>query len=179
MPFYLPGSRHDNEPEDPSPAGLTSGRFTEQQILLIAELTQWWSNRRAIEDATEPLTTFFGGVDLRGTAQTSGTTPATITWNDDAHPPAVNGRGRAYHVHALGIPSPLTGTVYSLTAICHAYYSSGWIGTYTTIARAPAATTSTEILIAIDGGSGLPILKIIGVASTTINWTADAYIVEL
>jgi hypothetical protein len=175
---HLPGSRRNRElePGDPSAAGLSSGRFTEQQLALLHELTQWWANRRAVEDSPTPLATLIGGVDLRGTATTTGTAAATITFAQ----PLLSSSGAAFLVLALGIPDPpVVGEVYSIAALCHFYDppSSGWLSRYTTLGRAPSGTTSTEIRAGVDGG-GDPILQIVGVSGLTIDWQVEALRLE-
>lgn len=180
MNYYIPGSRRNRieEPQDPEPAGLTSGRFTEMQIILLTELANWWSIRRGTDDSDDPITTLIGGVDNRGTARTTGTTPASITFDFTIYPAAQAGNGRSFFVQAFGIPDPDTvGEVYSIVAICHFYYDgSSWLSRYNTIGRAPSGTTSTEIRTAV---SGLPEMLVIGVTGITIDWTVNSYMIEL
>ncbi len=117
-----------------------------------------------------------GGVDLRGTAHSVGLTPATVAFG---RPLAPSG-GAALLVLALGVPDPATvGEVYSLTALCHFYDAAGtWLARETTLGRAPAATTSTEVRAVIDGSSGLPAVQIVGVSGLTIDWTVEALRLE-
>lgn len=179
----IPGSRRDrsNEPADPTAAGLSSGRFTEGQLIMLAELTEWWSYRRSQDDSSEPLQSLIGGVDIKGTARTIGLTPNTATFPLTIAP-KTNAAGSSYLVHAIGIPDPpVVGEVYSLVGLCHFYYitGTGFLSRYTTIARAPSSTTSTEIQAVVDGGSGDGQIKIIGVSSITIDWSIDLFRLQL
>ncbi len=179
----IPGSKRDrsNEPLDPTAAGLSSGRFTEAQLIMLAELTEWWSYRRSQDDSSEPLQSLIGGIDIKGTARTIGLTTSAATFSKDIAP-KTNNAGSSYFVHALGIPDPpVVGEVYSLLGICHFYYitGTGFLSRYTTIARAPSSTTSTEISAAIDGGTGDGQIKLTGVSSITIDWTIDLFRLEL
>lgn len=177
----IPGSRRDriNEPDDPTAAGLTSGRFTEAQLIMMTELIEWWTWRRAQNDANSPIHSLIGGVDLKGTATTTGLTGATVTLNQTLSP-KTNGAGSSYIVHAYGIPNPANvGEVYTILAICHFYYiSNAFLSRYTTISRAPSSDTSTEIRASING-SGDPILSVIGIASITIDWHLDILQLQL
>lgn len=182
--IYLPGSRRNQneEPQDPSPAGLTSGRFTESQLFLLAEMMEWWTHRRSQEDSFTPLASLIGGVDLKATVTTTGLTPSTVTFDESFPPPTSDMRGRSYIVQAYGIPDPATvSEVYSLFGIAHAFYTTagGWLSRYTTLGRAPSGTTSTEVRTAIDAGTGLPVLLIIGVSALTIVWTINLIILEV
>lgn len=171
----IPGSRRDpiNEPDDPTTAGLSSGRFTEAQLIMMTELIEWWAYRRTQNDADSPINSLIGGIDLKGTATTIGLTPATVTLNQTLSP-KTNSTGSSYIVHAYGIPNPANvGEVYSIVALCHFYYiSDAFLSRYTQIARSPSSDTSTEIRAAVNV-SGDPILSVVGIASITIDWHLD------
>lgn len=175
----IPGSKRDRntEPDDPTAAGLSSGRFTEAQLAMMNELIAWWSYRRGQNDAADPLTSLIGGVDVKGTARSIGLTPAAADFD---RPLAPSG-GAALWIMAYGIPDPPTvGEVYSLTALCHFYDAAGtWLARETITSRTPAATTSTEARAVLDGSTGLPAIQIVGVAGLTIDWTVEAMRVEL
>lgn len=183
--IYLPGSRRNRneEPPDPTSAGLSSGRFTEVQLLLLAEIAEWWSYRRAQNDSSTPLASFFGGLDMKGTARTTGTTPATATLDGITRiSPNTVGAGSTYLVQALGVPDPpVVGEVYSLLAIAHVYCTAAdtYLAKETQIARTPAATTSTEIRVVVDGGTDEPNFQVVGVSGITIDWTLNVYRLEL
>lgn len=171
----LPGSERDEA--GAGATGGAGGRFSPDEWGALAQVAAWWRNRLAAAEASDPLESLIGGVDLRGTTRTVGLTPATVAF---ARPLAPSG-GAALLVVALGVPDPPTvGEVYSLTALCHFYDAapSGWLARETTIGRAPAATTSTEARAVLDGSTGLPAVQIVGVAGLTIDWTVEALRLE-
>lgn len=178
----IPGSKRDrsNEPSDPTAAGLSSGRFTEAQLIMLTELVEWWSYRRSQDDSSTPMASLIGGVDLKGTARTVNLTADTATFNQPITTPT-QAAGSSYIVQAFGIPDPpVVGEVYSILGICHFYYTGGtYLARYTQIARAPSSTTSTEIRAGIDGGSGAAIIQIVGVSTLTIDWTLNVIRLEL
>lgn len=180
FPHQLPGSIPDDD-FDSLTLKTSYGRFTDLQLRMIAELVTWWANRRVVDDSNEPLMTLIGGVDFRGTARTTGTTPAVATLNRPPTPDPAPGVGRSYFVQALGIPDPdSAGEVYSLTGLCHFYYDgSSWLTRYTTTGRAPAATTDTELRTALELGTGTPQILIVGVTGLTIDWTLNISMIEL
>lgn len=177
----IPGSKRDrgNEPDDPTAAGLSSGRFTEAQLIMMTELIEWWSYRRGQDDASNPLASLIGGVDMKGTARTTGLTPATAVF-DQPLSPKTNGEGSGYLIQAFGVPDPpVVGDVYSIVTLAHFYYiSSAFLARDTQIARAPAATTSTEIRTTTDG-SGNAVIQLVGVTAITIDWTINVIRLEL
>ncbi len=169
--IVLPGSAGG---EAAGERGGGGGRFSEDDLGALGEVAAWWRNRTAMGDAAEPLETHFGGVDLRGTARTLGLTAAAVDFGRPV------GAG-ALLLLALGVPDPpLGGEVYSLAALAHAYDApgSGWLSRYTTLGRAPAATTSTEARLVIDGGTGLPVVKLVGVSGLTIDWVVEVLRLE-
>lgn len=175
----LPGSEKD---EAGGGAGESGGRFSEDELGALRDVAGWWRNRLAQGDAAEPLETHFGGVDLRGTARTVGTVPAAV---DFGRPPLVAGEaggGAALLVLALGVPDPpAVGEVYSLAGLCHFYYDpvSGWFSRYTTLGRAPAAATSTEIRTAVDPEGGTRSVLVLGVSGLDIDWKVEAFRLEV
>ena len=170
----LPGSERDEA--DAGASGGAGGRFSPDEWGALAQVAAWWRNRLAAAEASDPLESLIGGVDLRGTARSVGLTPATVAFG---RPLAPSG-GAALLVLALGVPDPATvGEVYSLTALCHFHDAAGtWLARETTLGRAPAATTSTEIRAVLDGSSGLPAVQIVGVSGLTIDWTVEALRLE-
>lgn len=176
--IVLPGSEKD---EASSGAAGTGGRFTQDEQGALREVAAWWRNRLAQGDSAEPLETHFGGVDLRGTARTVGLTPAAVDFGRPLLPADGAGAGAALLVSALGVPDPPeVGEVYSLVGLCHFYHAaSGWLSRYTTIGRAPAATTSTEIRTAVDPEDGTRSVLVVGVSGLDIDWTVEVYRLEV
>ena len=171
----LPGSEAKGESETQAAGG---GRFTADEWGALGEVAAWWRNRLASGDSAVPLESHFGGVDGRGTARTSGLTPALVTLAR----PLLPGRGAALLVVALGVPDPpVVGEVYSLVGLGHCYDApgSGWLSRYATLGRAPASTTSTELRTAVVLGSGAPVIQLVGVAGLNIDWTVEVYRLEI
>ena len=165
--IVLPGSVGDEAAGERAGGG---GRFTEDDLGALGEVAAWWRHRTAVGDSAAPLETHFGGVDLRGTARTVGLTPATVEFGRPLG-------GGALLLLALGVPDPpVVGEVYSLVALAHAYDApgAGWLSGHTTLGRAPQATTSTEARVVIDGGTGQPVVKIVGVSGLAIDWRVEA-----
>lgn len=177
-PIKLPGSRNDVA----EPAAAGGGRLSEDELGALRDVAAWWRNRLARGDSAEPLETHFGGVDLRGTARTAGTTPAAVDFGRPLLPGGGVGSGAALLVVALGVPDPpVVGEVYSVVGLCHFYHaaSSGRLSRYATLGRAPAGTTSTELRAAVDGGTGLPVVQIVGVSGLAIDWRVEGLRMEL
>ncbi len=177
--IQLPGSK-TAESEGVGFAG--GGRLTEDDWGALGEVAAWWRNRQAAADSAEPLETHFGGVDLSGKARSVGLSPATAAFGRPLLPVGGAASGAALFVLALGVPDPpVVGEVYSLAGLCHFYdaAASGWLSRYTTIGRAPTGTTSTEIRSAVDLGTGLPAIQIVGVSGLTIDWQVEVYRLEL
>lgn len=179
--IVLPGSEKD----EAGGAGGTGGRFSEDEQGSLRDVAAWWRNRLAQGDTAEPLETHFGGVDLRGTTRTAGTVPAVVDFGRPVVATGVaNGAagGAALLVLALGVPDPpVVGEVYTLAGLCHFYHApaSGWFSRYTTIGRAPAATTSTEIRAAVDPEAGTRSVMVVGVSGLDIDWTVEVYRLEV
>ena len=177
--IILPGSEKD---EASGGAAGTGGRFSEDEQGALREVAAWWRNRLAQGDAAEPLETHFGGVDLRGTARTVGLVPAVVDFGRPAVIASGVAGGAALLVLALGVPDPpVVGEAYTLAGLCHFYYApaSGWFSRYTTIGRAPAATTSTEIRTAVDPEDGTRSVLIVGVSGLDIDWKVEVYRLEV
>ena len=177
--IVLPGSG-GGEAEGARAGG---GRFTEDDLGALGEVARWWRNRAAVGDSADLIESHFGGVDLSGTARTTGLTPATAVFGRPLLP-ATGGaeRGAALWVLALGVPDPpVVGEVYSLAALCHFYYTaaSGWLGRYATIGRVPTGTTSTEVRAAVDLAGPTPIIQIVGVSGLTIDWKVEVLRLEV
>lgn len=173
--IQLPGS--DGEVAEPS--GGEGGRLSADELGALREVAAWWRHRLARGDSAEPLESHYGGVDLSGTARTVGLVPAGVAFGRALLPAGAG--GAALLVVALGVPDPpVVGEVYSLVGLCHVYDSaaSGLLSRYSTIGRAPAGTTSTEIRTALDGATGLPVVQIVGVSGLTIDWRVEAYRLE-
>ncbi len=171
--IQLPGSGRDDAGEGPAAGG---GRLSEDELGALRDVAAWWRNRLARGDSAEPLETHFGGVDLRGTARTVGLTPAAVDFGRPLLPASGAGAGAALLVSALGVPDPPeVGEVYSLVGLCHFYHAaaSGWLSRYATIGRAPAGATSLELRAAVDGDTGLPVVRIVGVGGLTIDWRVE------
>lgn len=170
----LPGSERN---EGGAGAGTTGGRFSPDEWGALAQVAVWWRNRLAAAEASDPLESLIGGVDLRGATRTVGLTPAAVAFG---RPLAPSG-GAALLVMALGVPDPpAVGEVYSLTALCHFYDAapSGWLSRETTLGRAPASATTVELRAVLDGATGLPAVQIVGVGGLTIDWTVEALRLE-
>ncbi|MBP6786274.1 MAG: hypothetical protein KA170_01695 [Candidatus Promineofilum sp.] len=169
--IVLPGSAGDEATGERAGGG---GRLSEDDLGALGEVAAWWRNRLARGDSAEPLETHFGGVDLRGTARTEGLAPAAVDFGRAL-------AAGALLLLALGVPDPpLVGEVYSLVALAHAYDApgSGWLSRYTTLGRAPTATTSTEARLVIDGGTGRPVVRMVGVSGLTIDWVVEGLRLE-
>ncbi|MCL4805938.1 MAG: hypothetical protein KJ046_16710 [Anaerolineae bacterium] len=173
----LPGS----EPDEAGGGGAgTGGRLSADEMGALRDVAAWWRNRLAAGDSAEPLETLIGGADLRGTARTSGLTPAAVDFGRPLLATSAAGSGAALLVLALGVPDPpVVGEVYSLMGLGHFYHAegSGWLSRYTTIGRAPAGTTSTELRTAVDPGGALSLL-LVGVSGLVIAWQVEAYRLE-
>jgi hypothetical protein len=175
----LPGSR--GEGVEDGPIVVRGGRFGEDDAATLAEVIRWWRHRRAKEDSADPLETHFGGVDDRAAVQTTGLTPAAVFFPK----PLVIDAGASCLVQALGIPTDAAtaGEVYSLLGLCHFYRdaTAGYLSRYTTVARAPADTTSTEVRSAVSGAppGATAVIQIVGVSGLTIDWQVEVYRLEV
>lgn len=173
--IVLPGS---GAGEADGERGGTGGRLTEDDWAALGDVARWWRNRAAAGDSADLIESHFGGVDLSGTARTVGLAPATAAFSR----PLLPSIGAGLLVLALGVPDPpVVGEVYSLAGLGHFYNApaSGWLSRYTTIGRAPTGTTSTEVRAAVDLGTGLPVIQIVGVSGLTIDWQVEVYRLEL
>ena len=172
--IILPGS----EGEEGRPGG-TSGRLSAADAATLAQVAHWWRHRLARGDAADPLESAFGGVDDSGAARTVGVAATAVAF---PRPPAVPPGGVGLWVVALGVADPpSTGQVYSLAALCHFYPGVGGIvADAATVARLPAAVTSTEIRAVLTGPppGDTPTLQLVGVAGVTIDWKVEVYRVE-
>lgn len=179
--IVLPGS--EGLEEDAGASGTrTTGRFTEDELGALAEVARWWRHRLTRSDSTDPLESHFGGVDAAGTARTVGLTPATVAFGRPLLPINDLFTGAALLVLALGAPDPPeVGEVYSLVGLCHFYHApeAGWLSRYSTIGRAPSATTSTEARAAVDIATGLPVMQMVGVNGLTIDWKVEVFRLEV
>ena len=93
---------------------------------------------------------------------------------------ATAGDGRSYLFHAYGLPTAFVDYTYTILAIAHIYTTAdSYASTYATLGRAPTSASSLAITTAISVGSGLPIVQITGVNSTTINWRIEGHSLEL
>lgn len=182
FPPFLPGSRPSSDDSEPI-TGLSGGRFSQQQLLMLNELIIWWSYRRIADDSLDPFTSLIGGVDLSGTCRTSGLTPTPISFTLPITPvPAGGPYGSAAFVQALGIPDPPSvGEVYSILALCHFYFhpSHGWHTRSTVTTRAPAAETSTSVSVGVDLISNIPYISMTGVSGLSIDWLVNVSRCEL
>lgn len=175
----LPGS---GGVEEASEARAGGGRLSADELGALSEVAAWWRNRLARADSADPLETHFGGVDLRGTARTVGLVPGAVDFGRPPLPRSDVASGAALLVLALGVPDPpVVGEVYSLAGICHFYHApaSGWFSRYATIGRAPVGATSTEIRAAVDPAGPAQSVLIVGLSALTIDWTIEAYRLEI
>jgi len=172
--IVLPGSA--GEEREASGGG---GRWSEEDTAALAQVARWWRHRLARRDAADPLTSAFGGVDDRGRARTVGLVPAAVGF---ARPPGALPPGAAVSLwlQALGVPEEPAGEAYSLVGLGHVVRDpvAGWLSRCATIGRAPAAATTLEARIALELGSGAPVVQIVGVSGVAINWTVEAYWLE-
>ena len=158
----LPGSHDDIGGQNTTG---NSGRFTDVELVALGQVANWWLNRLTAAANANPIQSLLAGVSDRGTATTTGTAAATVT----TRRPISNG---SYLVHGYGVPSPWTGTLYSVVTLAHFHDLAA---DDTQIARTPAATTSTEIRAVITGPppGDTPALQVVGVTGLTINWTLN------
>lgn len=172
--IVLPGS----EGEEAGPGG-GSGRLSAADAATLAQVAHWWRFRLARADAADPLESAFGGVDDSGAARTVGLAAAAVVF---PRPLAVPPGGVGLWVVALGVADPPTsGQVYSLAALAHFYAGAGGlVADGATVARLPAAVTSTELRAVLTGPppGDTPTLQIVGVAGQTIDWKVEVYRLE-
>ncbi len=172
--IVLPGS----EGEEAGPSG-GSGRLSAADAVTLAQVAHWWRFRLARADAADPLESAFGGVDDSGAARTVGLAAAAVVF---PRPLAVPPGGVGLWVVALGVADPPTsGQVYSLAALAHFYAGpAGLVADGATVARLPAAVTSTELRAVLTGPppGDTPTLQIVGVSGQTIEWKVEVYRVE-
>ena len=172
--IVLPGS----EGEVGAAAG-GGGRLSGEDVLALAQVAHWWRHRLARGDAADPLESAFGGVDDSGAARTVGLAAAAVVF---PRPLAVPPGGVGLWVVALGVADPPTsGQVYSLAALAHFYAGAGGlVADGATVARLPAAVTSTELRAVLTGPppGDTPTLQIVGVAGQTIDWKVEVYRLE-
>lgn len=172
--IVLPGS----EGEEAGPGG-GSGRLSAADAVTLAQVAHWWRFRLARADAADPLESAFGGVDDSGAVRTVGLAAATVVF---PRPLAVPPGGVGLWVVALGVADPPTsGQVYSLAALAHFYAGAGGlVADGATVARLPAAVTSTELRAVLTGPppGDTPTLQIVGVAGQTIDWKVEVYRLE-
>jgi hypothetical protein len=176
--IVLPGSEGE---EAATGAVGSSGRFSDDDLGALAEVIRWWRHRLARGDSADPLESHYGGVDADGTARTAGLVPTTAAFGRPLLPAGGATAGAALLVLALGVPDPpAAGEVYSLAGLCHFHYTAaaGWLSRHTTLGRAPAGATSTEVRAAIDLGTNQPILQLVGVGGLTIDWKVEVYRLE-
>lgn len=177
----IPGSRRNrsDEPPDPTAAGLDSGRFTEQQLLMLFEMISWWMNRRALQTYEDLTASLIGGVDLRGTVRTIGTTTTEIDFPAGTIIcPNEVGRSHTYIVMAYGQTTDDT-TAYAMTGLVTflGYGNEEYYSRYATTGRAPDDHTA-EVRSGVDLATDLPIIQIRGIADTTIDWTVEVLKLE-
>ena len=172
--IILPGS----EGEEDGPSG-GSGRLSAADAATLAQVAHWWRYRLARGDAADPLESAFGGVDDSGAARTVGLAAATVAF---PRPLVVPPGGVGLWVVALGAADPPTsGQVYSLAALAHFYPGAGGlVAAGVTVARLPAAVTSTELRAVVTGPppGDTPALQLVGVDGQTIEWKVEVYRVE-
>lgn len=175
--IQLPGSFPD-EPGS-SGGGGRAAAFSETERAALGEVARWWLHRRAKDDSADPLETAFGGVDDSAAARTVGLLPARVLFPR----PLLIRDGAGFLVHALGVPvdPAAAGEVFSLFGLCHFFRpaAASLMARATTIARAPATTTSTQIYAVLtDPPEGAPALLVVGVAGLTIDWKVEVYRLE-
>ena len=172
--IVLPGS----EGEEAGPGG-GSGRLSAADAATLAQVAHWWRFRLARADAADPLESAFGGVDDSGAARTVGLAAATVVF---PRPLAVPPGGVGLWVVALGVADPPSaGQLYSLAGLCHfTRAAGGLVAAGATVARLPAAVTSTELRAVLTGPppGDTPTLQIVGVSGQTIEWKVEVYRVE-
>ncbi len=173
--IQLPGSAASETAE----FDARSNRFSAVERDTLAELIRWWQHRRAMGDAAEPLASLIGGVDVRATVTTTGLVPA-LAWAPESLPV---GAGEGWWVQALGVPEnpSIAGEIYSVVGLAHVYHdaTAGYLARYQTVSRLPLSPDSTEIRVAVGGGSAVPGVWVVGVEGLVIGWIVVVWRLEV